>query len=183
MENKNTVKYCLYMIFAALMVFCDQLSKYLIVKNIPLHNKKVVIDKFFYLHYVQNTGSAFSFLADKSWGIYVLSGLSVLMTLFVIFLVFKSVQLRFKLLSISLTLVASGAIGNLIDRFRLKYVVDFLRFDFGTYTFPIFNFADMCAVVGTFLVIFMFIFKEKQIDALFEAVGIIKKKDETKENK
>ena len=43
--------------------------------------------------------------------------------------------------------------GNLIDRIRLKYVVDYLRFDFGSYTFPIFNFADICAVVGTILLI------------------------------
>jgi signal peptidase II len=70
------------------------------------------------------------------------------------------------LLSIAFSLIFAGAVGNLIDRIRLHHVVDFLRFDFGSYTFPIFNIADSCAVVGTFLLLFCILFKMKDIDEL-----------------
>ena len=73
-----------------------------------------------------------------------------------------------------LMLIVTGAIGNLIDRFRLKYVVDFLRFDFGSYTFPIFNFADICATCATALLLILVIFDNKTIDkflTLFEKKG------------
>ena len=56
---------------------------------------------------------------------------------------------------------------NLIDRFRLKYVVDYLKFDFGSYTFPIFNFADICAVVGTVLLICIIIFGSKYFESFW----------------
>ena len=73
-------------------------------------------------------------------------------------------------------LLSAGAIGNLIDRFALKYVIDYLRFDFGTYTFPIFNFADICAVVGTFLFIFVIFFGKDEFDNFWNAIrGIFKK--------
>ena len=74
--------------------------------------------------------------------------------------------------------MASGALGNLVDRVWLKYVIDYLRFDFGTYTFPIFNFADICAVVGTILLICIIIFGSKYFESFWQ---IIFKKKEKKE--
>ncbi len=182
-KNKGLKVFSLYTIFIIVLVALDQISKYAIVSKIELYNKITVIDKFFYLHYVQNTGSAFSFLADKSWGIYVLSVMSLLMAIFLYFLSYKSATIKQNFLGASLALVVAGAAGNLVDRFRLHYVVDFLRFDFGNYTFPIFNVADICAVVGSFLVIFIFIFQDKKVDALLESIGIKTKKDEKKEDK
>ena len=181
-DNKSSLKsFSVYVIVMLLLVAVDQITKLLIVNDFALYGRKEIIKNFFSLYYVRNTGSAFSFLADVSWGIYILSLISLIMALFIIFLIYKAASLKDFILSLSLSLVAAGAIGNLIDRFRLRYVIDFLRFDFGSYTFPIFNFADMCAVVGTFLVIFLFIFKEKKIDALFQSIGFLKKSEETKE--
>lgn len=147
-----------------LLIVIDQVSKYLIVKNIPLYGSKVVIKDFFSLYYCQNTGSAFSMFADKSWGIYFLSIVSVVMSMLIAYCIFRAQRIKSFWLNFALILFLSGAIGNLIDRFRLHYVVDFLRFDFGTYTFPVFNFADICAVVATALLLLLVIFDNKTID-------------------
>lgn len=146
------------------LVVIDQVTKYLIVSKLPLYGQKVVIDNFFSFYYCQNTGSAFSMFADKSWGIYFLMTVSVVMSLLICYAIYRSLKIRSFWLRFSLILFLSGAVGNLIDRFRLKYVVDFLRFDFGSYTFPIFNFADICAVVATALLLILVIFDNKTID-------------------
>ena len=157
--NKVKTSSCIIAFLSVVVLtFIDQFSKYLIVRDLPLYGQKVIIKDFFSLYYCQNTGSAFSMFADKSWGIYMLSGVSLALSFLIIVAIYNSLKIKSFFLRLSFVLFLSGAAGNLIDRFRLKYVVDFLRFDFGTYTFPIFNFADMCAVVGTFLVIFLFIF-------------------------
>ena len=75
-----------------------------------------------------------------------------------------------KLIAFAFCLLSAGAIGNLIDRFRLKYVIDFLRFDFGSKTFPIFNFADICAVCGTVLVICIIIFGSKYFESFWNVL-------------
>ena len=72
-----------------------------------------------------------------------------------------------KLLGFAFSLIAAGAFGNLIDRVRLKYVIDYLRFDFGSYTFPIFNLADICAVVGTFILLGIVLIGHKYFDAFW----------------
>ncbi len=159
----------------------DQLTKYLVVKKLPLYGQHIVIKDFFSIYYVQNTGSAFSMFADRSWGIYFLSAVSLLMGLVLIIAIYKTLRHKNFFFKASLVLFLTGAVGNLIDRIRLHYVVDFLRFDFGSYTYPIFNFADICAVVATFMMILLVIFRNKSIDSylsLFEIKGK-KKNDKT----
>jgi len=66
------------------------------------------------------------------------------------------------LLNLALSLIFAGAVGNLIDRVLTGSVTDFLRFDFGSYTFPIFNVADMSVVIGSAVLMYymFFIYKE-----------------------
>ena len=143
------------------------------------YGQKVIIPDFFSLYYVRNTGSAFSLFADKPWGIYFLSGVSILLGVVIFVLMIKSSARGFKLISLSFCLLTSGAFGNLIDRIALRYVIDFLRFDFGTYTFPIFNFADICAVLGTILLICIIIFSSKSFEMFWNLVfGKKEKKEE-----
>ena len=165
-KNKSVITAVL-MIFIAAMIGIDQLTKYLIVSSFPLHHGEALINNFLTFYYVQNTGSAFSFLADKSWGIYVLSGISTLLAVVVFVFLIKSVKVNEYLVACSLSLLFAGAIGNLIDRFRLHYVVDFIRFDFGSYTFPIFNVADICAVLGTFMLIAIMLFLPKRVEKVW----------------
>lgn len=165
--NKITKRlYILYSLCIVAMVLLDQITKAAIVKAIPLYGEKELIKGFFSFYHTQNTGSAFSFLADKDWGIYVLSGVSVLMALLILFLMVRSIKLNLQLIAVSCALLFAGAVGNLIDRFRLKYVVDFFSFTFGTYNFAIFNVADIFAVCGTILFVVCIIFDSNKFDAL-----------------
>lgn len=165
----NRIKYpsIAFILIAIILIIIDQLTKSFIVKNFAMYHGLAIINNFLSLYHVHNTGSAFSFLADKEWGIYVLTAISSLLALGVLYLMIKVSLRRDFLTSGALTLLFSGAVGNLIDRYRLHYVVDFIRFDFGSYTFPIFNFADICAVLGTILLIAIFLFLPKRIDNLW----------------
>lgn len=165
----NKIKYPSIVFVAAsiILIVIDQLSKAFIVNNYPLFHGVAIINNFLSLYHVQNTGSAFSFLADKEWGIYVLTAISSLLAIGVLYLMIKTSTKRDFLSSGALMLLFSGAVGNLIDRYRLHYVIDFIRFDFGSYTFPIFNFADICAVLGTILIIAIVLFLPSRVDDLW----------------
>jgi signal peptidase II len=166
-NNKKDIYLCLFYCFLfVLLIAIDQFTKKIIDSEMYFNSRKIIIPDFFSLHYVRNTGSAFSLFADKAWGIYMLSGVSIILGTAIFILMLKSSTRGMKLISLSFCLLSSGAIGNLIDRVMLRYVIDFLRFDFGSYTFPIFNFADICAVCGTFLLIGIIIFDSKSFETL-----------------
>ena len=169
----------IYIFMMLFLVIADQLVKRYIVFSMDYKSSVPVIDNFFSLYYVRNTGSAFSFLADKEWGITVLSAISAVLGLLVIVLMFIACHKYLRLLGFAFSLIAAGAFGNLIDRIQLKYVIDYLRFDFGDYTFPIFNLADICAVVGTFILMGIIIFGHKYFDSFWGS----RDKKETKEKK
>lgn len=173
MEDKKKKMIIMSIIWTALVVVLvavDAITKYAIKTNIEYSGKVEVIPGFFYLHHVRNTGSAFSFLADQSWGIYVLTGFSIIVGLAIFVLLILTSANGYKFMSFALTLLVAGAFGNLIDRIRLGYVVDFLRFDFGSWTFPIFNFADICAVCGTIIIIATGIFANKYFDGYLSSI-------------
>lgn len=155
-----TIIYFFMMIF---LVIADQLVKRYIDFSMEYQSTVPVIDGFFSLHYVRNTGSAFSFLADKPWGITVLSVISGVLGLMVIVLMVIACIKHLKLLGFAFSLIAAGAFGNLIDRVWLKYVIDYLRFDFGSYTFPIFNVADIYVTLSCIVIAVLLIFNEKFI--------------------
>jgi len=153
--------------FVLLLVVGDIVSKKSIMNNMEFNEKRPIIEGFFSLHYVRNTGSAFSFLADQTWGIYVLSAMSLIFGVLILGLMVFAFIKDFNKIGLYFGMIAAGAIGNLVDRFSLHYVVDFLRFDFGSYTFPIFNLADCYAVIGTFLLIICILFNSKEFDAFW----------------
>ncbi len=179
-KKKTDLELCLFFIFLfILLVTVDQFLKKLIDTEMDYYGQKVIIPDFFSLYYVRNTGSAFSLFADKPWGIYFLSGVSILLGVVIFIFMIKSSVRGFKLISLAFCLLTSGAVGNLIDRIAFKYVIDFLRFDFGSYTFPIFNFADICAVLGTILLICVIIFDSKTFEMFWNLVfGKKEKKEE-----
>ena len=179
-KKKADIELCLFYIFLfILFVTLDQFFKKMVDTEMEYYGQKVIIPDFFSLYYVRNTGSAFSMFADKPWGIYFLSGVSILLGVVIFIFMIKSSVRGFKLISLAFCLLTSGAVGNLIDRIALRYVIDFLRFDFGSYTFPIFNFADICAVVGTILLICIIIFDSKSFEMFWNLVfGKKEKKEE-----
>ncbi|MGI6333977.1 MAG: signal peptidase II [Saccharofermentanales bacterium] len=131
-----------------LLASADQLLKVVVRNNISPADSITVIDGFFYLVNRHNPGAAWSFLANKDWGIYVLTAISAAVTLVMIVIIFRSRHVR---LQACLTLISAGSVGNLLDRIRYKGVTDYLDFHFGNYIFPTFNLADILIVCGTIL--------------------------------
>ena len=132
----------LYFILAALLVLADQLVKYLVSSNIPLGGSVPFLPHLMDLTFVKNTGCAFSLLEEHTW---LLTLVSAAMS------VVLAVALAKKFFAhpigrLSLTLLLAGAVGNLIDRVTLGYVVDMFRTLF--MDFAVFNVADICVVVG-----------------------------------
>ena len=150
------------MLLWSLIVICiialDQLSKYWVINNIGLTDSITIIPKVIDFVYVKNTGAAFSFLADKTYGIVLLSLISVAFCVGVVWFMIKR-KPSSKLLTISLALMLSGAFGNVIDRIFKGYVVDFIETTF--IKFPVFNIADIAITCGAALVIIYVLFFEK----------------------
>ncbi|MCR4688780.1 MAG: signal peptidase II [Saccharofermentans sp.] len=168
-EEHNGRQYVLTFSFLMLiLVIADQFTKRIITFKLDLLEQKVLIKDFLSFYYCTNTGSAFSFLADKTWGIYVLSAISLIVGLIIVYVMVFAARRKMLLISTSLCLIAAGAFGNLVDRFTLKYVIDFIRFDFGSWTFPIFNFADICAVIGTIMFVLIVLFGKDRFDLFWQ---------------
>lgn len=146
----------IYFLGVALLIVLDQLTKKWAVDVLMEKGSLPFINGLVGFRYAENTGAAFSILREKQL-------LLILMTTVIIVgligFMIKAIRTDEHLLvKVSYVLLISGAIGNLIDRVRLNFVVDFLEFKF--MTFPIFNIADICVVVGvSFLVIATLFFK------------------------
>ncbi len=137
----------IYVIAILSMLAADQFSKFYIVKHFALGQKMTIIPDFFRLTHVHNTGAGFSILTDQTT---FLSAVSLIAVIALIYLLRKEKDL---LTRISYLMIIAGALGNLIDRFRLGYVVDFLDFVIFGYDFPVFNVADTFITVGCILLI------------------------------
>lgn len=138
---------------SALMLGADQYTKYLISSKFVLGEGTEFIKGFIDIRYIHNTGGAWGILSGNTW---LLLSVSVIVMLILITL-FLKFGANSRLMLWGVSLVISGGLGNLIDRvFRDGNVVDFLHFEFFP-TFPIFNVADICVVVGAGLLILYFI--------------------------
>lgn len=136
-------------ILVCLFVTLDQLSKYWVESSLPFHNQVPVIP-FLSWFRTYNDGIAFSFLSSMNdW---VLVGLTVIIILFVLWLWKNSPEERFWS-RLGFAFVVGGAIGNLIDRATMGYVIDFIQFHTDTWSFAIFNVADIFVNVGAGLII------------------------------
>lgn len=128
----------------------DQLTKFLVVKYIPMREHIQVIPGFFDLTYVTNDGAAWNMLSGR---FYLLCAIS-LVVFILLLLFFRKLAEGWTERYYALFLIASGIIGNSIDRFfRGGEVVDFLHCYIGRYAWPTFNVADSCICIGVFLFI------------------------------
>ena len=140
-----------FIYIVAILVFTclDQFSKYQIVLSLKLGEKITVIDKLFYITHVRNYGAGFSILQNARLFLSVVSIIAII----VLFYMLITTKRKRTFVSISYIMVIAGALGNLIDRLRLGYVVDFLDFKIFGYDFPVFNVADCFITVGCFFLI------------------------------
>lgn len=162
--------YVLPILLIALLTAFDQLTKYMITSSFELYESKMVIQNILSFTYIRNTGVAWGMFQGKRIIFLVLTAVVLLFC----FYIFANIaeQKKYRLLRIALIVLVSGAVGNMIDRIKLGYVVDFFCVEF--IDFPIFNVADIFVVVsmiGIFLLI-MFKYNNEEFD---EILGIKKK--------
>ena len=151
----------MYLLLAPLLITADQMNKLWIKQRFAFGGQELELGLGFSLTYVRNTGAAFGILRDFSVpigsvifdGTHMLGLLSGLIaTALLIYLVFRGPPLK-PLQSLALIFIFSGAVGNMIDRLRLGFVVDFVHFQIGLFNFPVFNLADSCIVIGAILLL------------------------------
>jgi signal peptidase II len=145
----------LMLVIAALIVLLDRVTKLWVIANIKQGHAIVIIPRIFRLTHVVNTGAAFSIFEGASSPALVrnlLIGFSIIAVTVVLALIWKTGQ-RATLTSVALALILGGAIGNLYDRIRFAFVVDFLEVHIVHYHWPDFNVADSAIVVGACLLL------------------------------
>ncbi|MFV0557144.1 MAG: signal peptidase II [Enterococcus sp.] len=148
--------FIIYLVISSAIVAIDQLVKWGVVQNLALGESQSVIDQFFSLTYIKNTGAAWSILEGRMIFFYIITLIAVIGCLIMLY---KNLQ-GSKFLTYGLTFIIAGALGNFIDRLRLGYVVDMFQTDF--INFPIFNVADMALCIGVALVFIYAIIDEKK---------------------
>ena len=147
----------LCLISIVILIFIDQIIKIWAMSSLMPIGTVPILNEVFHLTYIKNYGAAFSILQNKTYFLIAVTSVAICFALYL--LVSKKIQN--KCLITSVVLIIAGGIGNLIDRIRLGYVVDYL--DFRLINFPVFNFADCCVVIGTALVlIYVFFIEPKE---------------------
>ncbi|HQA83545.1 MAG TPA: signal peptidase II [Syntrophales bacterium] len=147
-------KYGVFAIPAAGILALDQLTKYWIDSSMAIHDTITVLSGFFSITYVRNPGAAFGFLADASpmFRYAFFAAVNVVAIVLILSYIRKAGEKESRMI-LGLSLIMSGAVGNLIDRIRFGEVVDFLDFYIGSVHWPAFNVADSSITVGAFFLI------------------------------
>lgn len=153
-KNKKIKFLCFDFLLLVILIALDQYTKYLAViklKNQPAYN---IINGVLEFNYLENRGAAFGMLQNQK--IFFVFVATIFLCVIIYVLIKVPTDKKFNSLHFFLTLIAAGAIGNMIDRLRLDYVVDFIYFVL--INFPIFNVADIYVTVSTVLLIIQILF-------------------------
>lgn len=156
----------LAIIIVILAVVSDQITKYFVVQAANPVNGASDWTQEFIPHvlsfsYAENKGGGWSILNGGGWERVVLLGTSLVAMGLIIYILIKFYK-RHPLINVALSMILGGAIGNMIDRFRLEYVIDFLTTEF--MDFPIFNIADCFVTVGAVLLAIYVIFFDAKVE-------------------
>ena len=141
-----------------LIIFFDQLTKILVIKNFQLYESLSILP-FFNLTFIVNYGFAFGFLNNPS-----LNQIIVILVIFSIiaYFLYLLIKTQDQFFRFSLILVLSGAVGNFIDRVLHGFVIDFIDIYLGSYHWPAFNLADSSITLGFILIMFNILFLNKK---------------------
>ena len=157
--SRRLINNVIWLAIAAIVILFDWWTKQWASGALELYRPQPVFTGF-NLTLAHNYGAAFSFLHDQSgWQRWLLSGLAIMVSLFILVWMLR-LPANEKLTGASLALILGGAIGNLIDRLQLGYVVDFIDVYYRDWHWPAFNIADSAITAGVILLI---------IDSLFFA--------------
>ncbi len=142
-----------WLLLSLVVIALDQLSKAWVVRHLSFHLATRILPVLD-LTLAYNTGAAFSFLAGQSgWQRWLLAALALVVALLIIGYLGRLEARRQGLLCAALALILGGALGNLIDRLRLGYVVDFISAHWHGHYFPAFNLADSSITIGAALLL------------------------------
>ncbi len=142
----------LYIIIIAVLAIVDQISKFIVMRSPGMGGQSEIIRNFLYVNVIKNKGVAFGMLEHSQELIIAIT--AFLAGAILTYILLKRQNER-KVVLISLTMIAGGAFGNLIDRIRTGSVTDFIDVHFWPY---IFNVADICVVLGCIILLFAVLF-------------------------
>ena len=160
--RKRTKMLLIDVVVMLVLLGLDQLTKYLAIINLKNHPAVVLWDGVLELNYLENRGSAFGMLQNQKFFILFIGVVFLAVILFFLFKLPE--EKKFCTVHILLSAIVAGGVGNMIDRLRFDYVVDFISFVL--IHFPIFNVADCYIVVATIVLflLFLFVFEEKDLE-------------------
>ena len=146
-KKQAPIEYVIYSVIIIVGIFLDQLTKFLTSSFMELYESIPIIKDVIHITYIQNTGAAFGMMKDSRWIFMIVS--TVMIIALSLYLYLGHAENRFY--GISIAMIISGGIGNMIDRIALGYVVDMI--DFTLIDFAVFNGADSFVCVGAGLLI------------------------------
>jgi signal peptidase II len=163
--KKNDILWKLgYLAITGGVFMIDQVTKAWAVRRLRFGEDMPIIPGFLNFAYAQNTGVAFSMLDDHGdtgrWG---LSAVATIAGVLVLYFFWKTPRSDDRILG-ALALLLAGIIGNVTDRLRLGFVIDFIDVQFGSWHYPTFNVSDMAIVIGAGILI-LDMFMSKKADA------------------
>lgn len=163
MNLKKKLYLVLDLLGIIILVALDQYTKYLAVIHLKDKPAYIIINGILELNYLENRGAAFGMLQNqKAFFIFV----AVVILSVIGYVLYKTPDnKKYRILHLLLSLIAAGAIGNMIDRIRFDYVVDFIYFVL--INFPIFNVADIYVTVSTVALVILLLFVYKENDLSF----------------
>lgn len=142
-----------WLTLSAVMIVLDQFSKWLAVANLQFQQPQPFVPGFWNWTLTHNTGAAFSFLADAGgWQHAFFVTLAVLISGGLVIALKRTARGDWRT-ALPYALIIAGALGNVIDRLRFGYVVDFVQWYWNSFHWPVFNLADSCIVVGATLMV------------------------------
>lgn len=158
-------KYLLLTVVAGGVIMIDQISKYLIQRIMTPYDYIEIIPGLFNFTYIQNPGAAFGLFggASPTFRSILLIGVS-LFALTILLVMYTRLKENSNLIHVSIGMIIGGAIGNLIDRIRFRWVIDFLDLHWKGYHWPTFNLADSAITIGT-LILMLNILLSKRKDS------------------
>ncbi len=147
-------RYLLLFVVSGFLIVLDQYTKFMVSLHMPLNYSMQVVEGFFNLTHIRNSGVAFGLFADQQSEYKALMFIAIsAVAIMAILVIFHQNPPDKKLVQVGLILIFSGAIGNLIDRVLHGEVIDFFDFFINEHHFPAFNVADSCITVGVALMV------------------------------
>lgn len=143
-----------------LLLIMDQITKFMSVNLLKDQEPFIIVKNIIQFMYLENHGAAFGMLQNQQW-IFIITGIAFLLFSVFAFIYIPTIS-RYVPLRMCILLIAAGALGNIIDRIRLSYVIDFIYFEY--INFPVFNIADIYVTIGTFCLIILVLFHYKDED-------------------